>query len=495
MICLGNKRKKENQVRLEFCGTNTVEVTGSMLLANHYDYTLEKNINILIECGSSQSSSVLNNYNTNQSLIDKLSTKKIDYIILCDAHQDHTGNTVAVAKNSKPLKIFTSPMAKPILNVMWADSAFILEKDCQWLKDKKGIKAKPFFTVSDIEIAEGLIETVETDIMYNITPNIQMRYLKNKHNIASCSLELFFKDKNSRVHKLFYSSDLGSTFEPSYFVADEQKPPRSANVSIIESTYGAYDREFITKKLRKKELTDLKNVLDKTILEKKGSCLFPTFSYQRTVTLAKILYDIISKDERYDEIPIVIDGNLSNNLIDVFERNCVDEDKNHITQLLEWKNLLRLRSYKESVRFLDQSSKIILSSAGFCHTGRVQLWLKELLPYKRNTIVFTGYTGNQGSVATKIKEKDETHQKTIKIDKSTILMNSDVVSFNSFSSHLMRNELVNYATSIQTSDYLCLVHGSENAKIELAETINKRFEDECVSTKVVIPKKNQVIYF
>ncbi len=492
---MGSKKKKENQVRLEFSGTNTVEVTGSMLLATHYDNTLDKNVNILIECGSSQSSSVLNNYNTNRNLIDRLSTKKIDYIILCDSHQDHTGNTIAVAKNVKPLKIFMRPIAKPILNVMWADSAFILEKDCQWLKDKKGIKTKPFFTVSDIDIVEGLIETVETDIMYNITPNIQMRYLKNKHNIASCSLELFFKDKNSRVHKLFYSSDLGSTFEPSYYVSKEQKPPRSANVSIVESTYGEYDREFITKKLRKKELVDLKNVLEKTIIEKKGSVLFPTFSYQRTVVLAKILHDIISKDERYDKIPVVIDGNLSNNLIDVFERNCVGEDKENINQLLEWKNLLRLRSYKESVRYLDQSSKIILSSAGFCHTGRVQLWLKELLPHKRNTVVFIGYTGNQGSVATKIKEKDETHQKTIKIDKSTILMNSDVVSFNSFSSHLMRNELVNYATSIQTSDYLCLVHGSENAKIELAETINKRFEDECLSTKVIIPKKNQVIYF
>lgn len=492
---MSNKKKKDLQVRLEFLGTNTVDVTGSALLATHFDHELNRDINILIECGSYQASSILNNYNTNKVLVEKINSKKIDYIILADAHQDHTGNTVAVAKNSKPLKIFMSPIAKPILNVMWADSAFINEKDCQWLKDKKGIKAKPLFTTGDIEITDELIETIDTDIMYNITPNIHMRYLKNKHNIASCSLELFFKNKNSRVSKLFYSSDLGSTFEPSYFVANEQKPPRSANVTIIESTYGNYDREFITKKLRKKELQDLKKVLEKTILEKQGSVLFPTFSYQRMPALAKIIYDMISTDERFSNIPLVIDSNLANNLIDVFERNCTGEDKDNLDKLLEWKNLIRLRSYKESVKFLDQKSKIILSSAGFCHTGRVQLWLKELLPYKRNTVVFTGYTGNQGSVATKIREKDETHQKTIKIDKSTVLMNSDVVSFNSFSSHLMRNELVNYATSIQTSDYLCLVHGSENAKIELAETINKRFEDECISTKVVIPKRNQVIYF
>ena len=455
------KKNKDNQVRLEFLGTNTIEVTGSALLATHFDHELNRDVNILIECGAFQGSSILNNHNINKTLVEKINSKNIDYIILCDAHQDHTGNTVAVAKNSKPLKIFMSPIAKPILNVMWADSAFINEKDCQWLKDKKGIKAKPLFTTGDIEIAEGLIETIDTDIMYNITPNIQMRYLKNKHNIASCSLELFFKNRNSRVSKLFYGSDLGSTFEPSYFVAKEQKPPRSANVTIIESTYGTYDREFITKKLRKKELLDLKKVLEKTILEKQGSALFPTFSYQRMPTLAKIIYDMISTDERFDNIPIVIDSNLANNLIDVFERNCTGEDKENLNKLLEWKNLIRLRSYKESVKFLDQKPKIILSSAGFCHTGRVLNWLQELLPYKRNTVVFTGYTGNEGSVATKIKGKDESHQKTIKLDKSVVLMNSDVVSFNSFSSHLMRNELVNYATSIQTSDFLCLVHGSE----------------------------------
>ena len=65
-------------------------------------------------------------------------------------------------------------------------------------------------------------------------------------------------------------------------------------------------------------------------------------------------------------IPIYLDGNLSNNLIDVYEKVCEGQNKIDIDDIIEWDNLNRLRSYKETLRFLDEKTpKIVLASAGF----------------------------------------------------------------------------------------------------------------------------------
>lgn len=492
---MGNKRKKDlrNKVRLDMIGSNTTSITGSCIHISFFDKDLDREVNGILEIGISQSGSILENYKSNDTLLGKFDAKNLDFVIIGHFHGDHALLLSGLINRGFRGKIYLTKESASIAPVMLADGQHIGEVECEWLKNKKGIKAKPFYKLSDIDITTGLMEIIQLNEMINISPNIQLKFIGNTHILGSAGTILYFKNINSRVSKLFYSSDLGNS-ENKYFNCGVQLPTKSATVSIYESTYASREKDINCKKLRKQELIELEKTLEHTLLEKKGSVLFPTFSLQRSPTLLKHLKCIMDNNEKLKNIPIYLDGNLSNNLIDVYEKVCEGQNKIDIDNIIEWDNLTRLRSYKETLRFLDEKTpKIVLASAGFCHTGRVLLWLKELLPKKKNTIVFTGYSSNN-SPATKIKNKDVTHQKTIKIDKNTVLMNADVECFYSFSSHIQRRDLINYITST-TSQEVILVHGDVDGKIELAEDISKILNDKGLSTKVTLPKKNQVIYF
>lgn len=492
------KKDKLSKVRLEFIANNVLSVTGSSQLITFYDKDLNKEIHILLEMGGCQEGSILNNYITNNQLLSKIDVKNLDFVVLLHNHMDHTLLVPHLMTREFSGEIITTKENKAILPVMWSDSCYINEQEILWLKKNKKTKDRsyqPYYRMSDIDKTKDYIKDIPVDTMINLTPNIQIRFLPNTHILGSVSCELFFKDLNSRVHKLFYSSDLGNiNGDTNYFTSNIQKSPKSATVSIYESTYGKRDRDFISKKLRKSELEILEKTLVETIT-RGGTVLLPCFSLQRTPLMAMHIKNILDNNELLKNVPVVIDGKLTNELLDVYEKVCEDDNKKDIDDLLQWKNLSRIRSYKETLKMTsDKEPKIILSSSGFLQAGHAIEWVKHLLPHKRNCIIFCGYSPD-GSAATKIKMKDETHQRTLTIDKSTILMNAQVVVLNSFSSHIMRRDLINFIMSTNTSDYIAFVHGSEDSKLEVAEDITKRLEDECLSTKVVIPKKNQVIFF
>jgi metallo-beta-lactamase family protein len=493
---MGNKKKDIlNKVRIEFIGNNTTGVTGSCIHVQFFDKDLNKNVQILLELGSTQDKSILENYKANDTLLNKFDAKNIDFVIINHVHADHFILIPALIPKQFTGKVLMTRESKAISPVMLYDAQYINELECKWLKEKKSVKAKPYYRISDILQIEDLIETIELNKIVNITPNIQIRFLPSKHILGSVTCELFFKDMNSRVHKLFYSSDLGNTSGDKYFVYDTQFPPSNATIAIYESTYGSRVKCFIDKKVRKKELEILKNAIKHTVLEKNGSCLFPCFSLDRTPNILKNIKIILDSDEELKNIPVIVDGKLTNELLDIYSRICENQNKENIEEILEWQNLLRIRAYKETLHYLDlKEPRIILSSAGFMSNGHVLEWAKSMLPQKRNTIIFTGYSPD-GSVASKIKHKDETQQKRITIDKSTVLMNCDVVSLDSFSSHIQREDLIKFILQTNTSDYTILVHGDLDGRFELEEDLQKRYDDECISTKIIIPKKNQVIYF
>lgn len=490
-----NKKRKDlrNKAKLEFIANNVNSVTGSSFHLNFYDKDLDRDVQILIELGGCQENSILENYVINNKLIEKIDVKNLDFVILLHSHADHSILVPALATKNFNGKIITTKENKAILPAMWADACYINMQEVEWLKKNKKNKDrtyKPYYKMSDIDIIKDHITDIPVNQIINLTPNIQINFIPNKHILGSVSCEIMMKDTNSRVHKFFYSSDLGNV-NNNYFVSDTQKPPKSCMVSCYESTYGLRSKDLNYKKMRKQELELLEKTLEQTLLNG-GNCLIPCFSLQRTPTILKYLKEIMDKNDKICHIPVIVDGKLTNELLDIYEKICEGQDKSDIDEILNWDNVTRIRSYKETIKFTDDKEpKIILASSGMMQAGHVLEWAKQIVPRKKDCIIFCGYSV-EGSLADKIKQQE---QKTIKIDKSIVLMNCQIITLNSFSSHIMRQDLINYITQTNTSDYICLVHGSEDAKMELCEDICKRLEDECVSTKVVVPKKNQIIYF
>lgn len=497
---MSNKRKKDilSKVYMEFIGNNATEVTGSCVYNRFWDQDLQRNIHILLECGTVQGKSIAENYQANSKLMDKIDAKNIDFVIISHINLDHFGMLPALISRGFTGRILMTKESLALGIPMLFDSAFINEKDVEFLNKSKKVKGKnykPLYTASDVEKTKDYIDVVPLEEMYKLTPNIEVRFIPNQHLAGAVSFSIHFKDLSSRVHKLYYSGDLGNTSFKKHFTYGSQKPTNSATVYLVESTYGSRQKMFTDKNLRKNELKKLEETIENTILNKHGSVLMPAFSLDRTENLLINLKRILDNNEKIIDTPIVLDGKLSNTLLDIYEKICEGVNKEEIDEIIQWKNLIRIRDYKETVRMLDEcDGKIIISSSGMVSNGRVLNYLRRLLPYKRNTIVFSGFA-SPNTNAYKIKNKHETGQKTIKVDGSICLMNAGVLTLDSFSSHIQRDTLISFIRKTNVSDGIYLIHGELNGREELKEDLEKMYQDDCVSTKVIIPKKNQVVYF
>ena len=63
-----------------------------------------------------------------------------------------------------------------------------------------------------------------------------------------------------------------------------------------------------------------------------------------------------------------------------------------------------------------------------------------------------------------------------------------IIILNSYSSHIPRQELINYLKSIN-AEKICLVHGEQDGKIALMQDLNVELAKVCKSTKVVAVNK------
>lgn len=497
---MSNKRKKDllNKVYLEFIGNNTTDVTGSCIYVKAWDKDLQRYVQVLLECGLTQGKSIESNYSANSRLLDKIDAKNIDFVLVSHQNLDHNGLICGLTARGFTGKILMTKECKSFSIPMLKDSAFIMESEIEWLKKNKKTKGKtykPLYRMVDVETTQGLIETVELNKMLELTPNVSVKFFPNIHMLGSASFNLYFKDLSSRVHKLYYSGDLGDRGFEKVLTYGEQKPPSNTTIALMESTYGAREKNFVSKDLRKRELKILEKTIENTILNKGGCVLMPAFSMDRTEQLLYNLKKICDNNDKLSKLEIVVDGKLTNEILDTYERVCEGKNKELIDEILNWDNLIRIREYKETCKMLDETDgKIIISSSGMCSNGHILSYLRKLLSQKRNTVIFNGYCG-ENTNGYKIKNKDETHQKTIKVDGHITLMNAEIVVLNSFSSHIQRDSIINFVKQINIADGLYLIHGEMSGREDLKEDIEKVFSDECISTKVIIPKKNQVIYF
>lgn len=485
------KKKKDNnnKVYLEFVGSNCDGVTGSCIFVQFYDNYLERNYNILLELGMMQGKSPLECYKSNMRMLDRIDFKTIDVIFCQHLHSDHTGLLASAYRRGFEGAIYTTKETKFGLTPMLNDGYSINKLDVRLLISK-GVKAKTYYEEKDIERTFLNCSVVDYDKEYTLTPNITFEFITNRHSSGSSSLVMKFVDKNKNVHKMFYSSDLGNIKFEKHFINQEQNPIDNCTLGIYESTYCEKGRE-VPNNLRESEIEQIHKMLRYTLLEKQGHCLFPAFSYDRTPNVLWILKKILDSDEDLKDINVIVDGKLTNELLDVFSNIYEGIDKEELDELLQWDNLKRYRNYKQTECAMQNNKKptIFMASSGMCTNGHITYYLERLLPHEENTIIFTGYS-SQESPATKIKQNallPKEEKKIVKLNQDSIITQKcDVLDLHSFSSHIMRDDLIDYIT--RTNMQTCvLVHGDNNGRLTLAENIREVFKNKGKTTKVEVP--------
>lgn len=423
---------------------------------------------------------VLENYHANMKYIQKIKSQEVEYIIIGHLHADHIGMIPTLyARGKCNAKIIVPKGSTSILKEMWLDSSYINCRDIEVLNLKNDRNYEPFYTEDIVYKTLEYVEEIDSDKIETLSDELAIRYTDAGHILLSKQCEVYING-GSHTRKILFSSDLGNiATQDSRVFVEKFKPVTSANIAIMECTYCAKDRQC-TKDTYKKDIEKIKAVIDQYCVDNNSRVLIPSFSLDRTPYILWILYSLFGKDENF-KIPILVDSPLTNRLLDCYSSILDGKSKEQFDEMMSWKNIHRIIQPEDSKAAIASSgAKVILSSSGMLTAGRSIKWTQNILPHAEDCILFMGYTG-EDTLGYKIKhEKDN---KTININGKPYKNKAQIVDLKSFSSHMQRQDMINYYKSLNC-EKIYLVHGDSN-KIEFKHDLEEAISDCLKSTKVV----------
>lgn len=461
--------KNKNAMRVTFCGTNATEVTGSRTLLTVAESQY------LFECGLHQSSkSIWEEYKINSAKFD-FKAKDIDAVFVGHAHSDHVNLLPLLVKRGFTGNIYIPKDNFDLMRILMEDCAHICDKDAEFL-NRTGHSVEPLYTEEDVQATLDRMVELPFGEKIVIDDHVTLRFTHSGHITNSAHIELWVTNNNV-MKKIYYTSDLGNTSVPCYYVHPIE-PVSNADLVIAEATYANPKRQ-IKPKDRQCDIDKIKTVVEQTV-EKGGKVLFPVFANHRCQTILTVLYEIYGNDENFNT-QIYVDSPMA---VKICKLMChiVNEKQMHVWEkVMTWKNVHFISEYADSKALQETNeSCIILASSGMMSAGRSVSWAQKLLGSTKNHFVFCGYSA-EGSLADKIRNS---MQKTITIDGKVVPNKAYVTTLNSFSSHIQHNQMLEYYSDIDCNK-IAIVHSNFNDKEKFCKELQDEYSKKNKSTKVV----------
>jgi len=364
---------------LRFCGAAGC-VTGACYLLD------TPRARILVECGMFQGTKTLKQLNYEPFPFDPAT---IDAVLLTHAHIDHSGllPKLRLAGFSGP--IFATGGTRDLCAVLLPDSGAIQEIEVDQLNRRNRRRARsdllPIFTAADAKETLSLFQSVHLDDWVTVAPGVRARWWNAGHILGSASIEVEIADSQPRPMTLCFSGDLGPGGRD---FADDPEGPTEVDHVIVESTYGAVERQQLPQEARRKILADEL----KLAYAAGGPLLIPAFAVERTQELVVDLLDLMEKTEAPPG-PIFMDSPLAVKATDVFFRLGRRESGVNPFQSLRESRLLRFTESPGESRDLERQKgwHVVIAASGMCDAGRIRHHLRRLLPREEATVLIAGY--------------------------------------------------------------------------------------------------------
>lgn len=468
--------KTKNKINLQVIGGNCEAVTGSCTEITFNGRTM------LFEFGLIQEGKTIKeDYALNKQFLTKVKPSAIDTIFIGHVHADHSCNIPALYHGRKcKAKIIVPKGSTKILKRMWLDSAFINERNCAYLSLKEKKKYEPLYNKDDVDVALSYVEEFPSHQIIKLDEEVSFRYIPAGHILLSQQTELFISG-GSHTKKIVFTSDLGNTLiENNKVFTEKFEPISKSNIVIGECTYASKKRAM-TKKTLEKDIEKIDTVIRQFCIEGKRRVLIPTFSLDRMPYILWILYELYGKDKNFN-IPILVDSPLAIGLLQDYSEILEGEMKEKFDAMMSWSNIKLIQSPEDSrAAMVDNRPKIICSSSGMMTAGRSVKWARSLLPKQNDCILFIGYCATN-TLAYNIKNGAD--KKKISIGGVEVDNKCKIVDLHSFSSHMQREQLINYYKSFNC-DKIYLVHGNREDKNEFKRDLEDAIKDCLKTTRVV----------
>ncbi|HLG25502.1 MAG TPA: MBL fold metallo-hydrolase [Candidatus Gracilibacteria bacterium] len=438
-------------MKIKFCGA-AKEVTGSRHL-------LEVNgKKILLDCGLFQGHRKEAEAKNRELCFD---AKEIDAVILSHAHIDHSGGLPFLIKNGFKGPIFSTFATRDLANYMLLDSAFIQEKDAEYMNLRNKNKKKgeppiePLYSLDDAAKTLEHFYAVSYEKAFVVTDGVVCSFYDAGHILGSALVHLIIYDKEKdQRYTLAFTGDLGRKNLP---ILRDPQPLPPTDFLLTESTYG--DRLHESMLDAGKKLAD---TINRTV-QRGGKILVPAFAVERT---QEIVYHLnkLWNEKKIPDVPIYVDSPLAANVTEVFVNHpeCYDhatfmEFIQHRKNPFGFGRLQYTRDVSESKALNELNGPaIIISASGMCENGRILHHLKNNIEDPRNTIMIVGFMARD-TLGRKLLEK----QPMVNIFGEPYHLRAEVVQMDAFSGHADRSDLLDYIKNIEGLKKIFLVHGEE----------------------------------
>lgn len=480
---MSRKKNKDNDIIVSFVGGSLTDVTGSSVLISYPLGNNERKC-ICLECGMIQGS--MNpevQYSVNKKLVENIPVEGISNVFIGHPHVDHTGNLSIFGNEKFEGNIIMCKDTYEITKDLLIDSEYLHSKEIEYLRSK-GRKPKPLHTEVMLYAMFNKVKAVDSGVDYKLDDYCSYRFYNSGHVVGGYQIKFTFT--NPQTHRnstLVYTSDLGSNYNLKYkpFVK-EKDIIQKADMYIFEGTYGVGQRCFDKTKVES-ERAEMKKAIERRL--KNGNRVFiPSFSFGRTQELMHLIYYWFKDEEWFREIPVVIDGKLTNTICNTYSRILKDEDLREWETIKNWNNFVYNKDYKGTLAWLSKREKgIYISSSGFIQPQtRSSDYVKNFMGCKNDLIIFVGYAGGEGSLANELINKPK--GTPIKFDNTTLIKSCDVIAYTTFSSHIQQDEIFDYWSKINAGKIL-IHHASEESKKELKEKGEEYLRSKNKTTRIV----------
>lgn len=424
-------------------------VTGSKYLVE----TASKKL--LVDCGLFQGYKQLRLRNWSPLPVDPAS---IDAVVLTHAHIDHSGYVPLLVKNGFSGRIYCTDATRDLCKILLPDSGYLQEREADYANRhhfSKHHPALPLYTKKDAEAALEHFESVDFDEVFDVLPEISVRFLLAGHILGAAIIEL-----ETGGRKTVFSGDLG---RPNNAIMVDPTNISQADYLLVESTYGNRHHD------RMDPEDALEDVITRTVA-RGGTIIIPSFAVGRAQTLLYHIHRLKVMD-RIPDVPVFLDSPMAINATNLFSKHAAE----HKLTEKESREAFGVAKYvhtSDESKALDNDPmpKIIISASGMATGGRVVHHLKYYMPDARNTILFAGYQagGTRGAALTGGANRIKIHGKYYPV-------RAEVSNLHMLSAHADADEIMSWLSHFKEAPRKTfIVHGEPDA----ADALRLRIKEE-----------------
>ncbi|MGB0925389.1 MAG: MBL fold metallo-hydrolase [Minisyncoccia bacterium] len=412
----------KKELKLSFYGGAGWVTGANFVIENIPADTNEKPTRIMIDCGMYQGGEEAGPKNREDFIYDPAS---IDILILTHAHADHLGRIPKLVRDGFRGKIYSTSASFELAEIMFADSLKIINYEA------KRDDLEPMYNEDDVKHALSLWKQVPFHGLVELPGEFSFTLHVAGHILGSAMVKMKYGNK-----KILFTGDLGNSPDP---LLPDSEIIDDVDYMLIESVYGDRNHEN-----RDERVARLKSSIMETIA-KKGILMIPSFALERTQNLLYILNDLVESGQ-IPAIPVFLDSPLAINITRVFKNNTDllnDQVKQRLKtdpDVFDFPGFVETYSIDDSKAIMRQSNpKIIISSAGMSHAGRIVHHEKQYLGDKRNMLLFVGYqaVGTLGRII-------QDGAKNIKLLGKEIDIKATVRTISGYSAHKDSEHLVEF---------------------------------------------------